>query len=149
MPPIPALFTLPVDPKGSIVCTQPSQRVYLLTFDSPPDNRLTPAFCTSFILALNILDRRFPKGTVLTTSAIPKFYSNGLDYESAVKSKTFFPESLYPLWRRLLTYVHFQRLVLLLPVGFHRPLLIETRNATATRCLPSPLSMATLLPVVL
>ncbi|KAI4117324.1 MAG: hypothetical protein LQ345_002413 [Seirophora villosa] len=104
MPPIPALFTLSADPKGSIICTQPSQRVYLLTFDSPPDNRLTPAFCTSFILALNILDRRFPKGAVLTTSAIPKFYSNGLDYESAVKSKSFFSDSLYPLWRRLLTY---------------------------------------------
>ncbi|KAL8896357.1 MAG: hypothetical protein Q9207_007745 [Kuettlingeria erythrocarpa] len=104
MPPIPALFTLPIEPKGSIFCTQPSQRVYLLTFDSPPDNRLTPAFCTAFVLALDILDHRFPKGLVVTTSAIPKFYSNGLDYESAVKSKIFFSDVLYPLWRRLLTY---------------------------------------------
>ncbi|KAL8825671.1 MAG: hypothetical protein Q9170_007703 [Blastenia crenularia] len=104
MAPIPALFTLSIDPKGSIFCTQPSQRVYLLTFDSPPDNRLTPAFCASFVLALDILDKRFPKGIVVTTSAIAKFYSNGLDYESAIKSKAFFSESLYPLWRRLLTY---------------------------------------------
>lgn len=105
MAPIPALFTLRIDPNGSIFCTQPSQRVYLLTFDSPPDNRLTPAFCRAFVLALDILDRRFPKGLVVTTSAIPKFYSNGLDYESAVKSKTFFSDVLYPLWRRFLTYV--------------------------------------------
>lgn len=108
MPPIPSLFTLFVDPKGSIICTQPAQRVYLLTIESPPDNRITPAFCASFILALDILDRRFPKGIVVTTSAISKFYSNGLDYESAVKLKTFFSDSLYPLWRRLLTYVHAQ-----------------------------------------
>ncbi|KAL8635761.1 MAG: hypothetical protein Q9228_006785 [Teloschistes exilis] len=104
MPPIPPLFTLPIEPKGAIICTQPSSRVYLLTFDSPPDNRLTPAFCASFILALDIVDRRFEKGVVITTSGIPKFYSNGLDYESAIKTKGFFEESLYPLWRRLLTY---------------------------------------------
>ncbi|KAL8772747.1 MAG: hypothetical protein Q9209_002092 [Squamulea sp. 1 TL-2023] len=104
MPPIPPLFKLPIEPKGNITCTQPSQRVYLLTFDSAPDNRLTPEFCATLVLALDILDRRFEKGIVVTTSAIPKFYSNGLDFESAFKSKSFFPDSLYPLWRRLLTY---------------------------------------------
>lgn len=105
MPPIPPLFSLPITPSGRIVCTQPSQRIYLLSFDSPPDNRFTPSFCATFHLALDILDHRFPKGVVVTTSSITKFYSNGLDYESVVKSPTFFPESLYPLWRRLLTYV--------------------------------------------
>ncbi|KAI9875229.1 MAG: hypothetical protein M1830_008724 [Pleopsidium flavum] len=104
MPPIPPLFTVPVPPSGSITCTQRGPKIYLLTFLSPPDNRLTPAFCSSFLLALDILEYRFPKGIVITTSAIPKFYSNGLNYESATKSKSFFSESLYPLWRRLLTY---------------------------------------------
>ncbi|KAL8679061.1 MAG: hypothetical protein Q9186_004648 [Xanthomendoza sp. 1 TL-2023] len=104
MPPLPSLFQVPIEPKGSITCTQPSQRVYLLTFDSPPDNRLTPDFCAAFVLALDILDHRSEKGVVVTTSAIPKFYSNGLDFESAFKSNSFFPESLYPLWKRLLTY---------------------------------------------
>jgi len=105
MPPIPPLFTLPIDPSGRITCTQPSQRIYLLSFESPPDNRFTPSFCASFLLALDIIDHKFPRGVVLTTSSITKFYSNGLDYESAVQSPTFFSESLYPLWRRLLTYV--------------------------------------------
>lgn len=104
MPPIPPLFALPISPSGRITCTQPSQRIYLLSFESPPDNRLTPAFCSTFLLALDILDHRFPKGVVITTSSIAKFYSNGLDYESAIKTKNFFSESLYPLWRRLLTY---------------------------------------------
>lgn len=105
MSPTPPLFKLAIESEGSITCTQPSQRVYLLTFDSPPDNRLTPEFCAAFVLALDIVDRRFDKGVIITTSAIPKFYSNGLDFESAFKSKSFFPESLYPLWKRLLTYV--------------------------------------------
>ena len=105
MPPIPPLFNLSVEPNGHLICTQPSQQVYLLNFELPPDNRLTTSFCTAFLLALDILDHRFSKGVVVTTSIISKFYSNGLDYESAVKSPTFFPETLYPLWRRLLTYV--------------------------------------------
>jgi len=104
MPPIPPLFTVPIAPSGSITCTQQGPKIYLLTFLSPPDNRLTSAFCSAFLLALDIVEHRFPKGIVVTTSAIPKFYSNGLNYESAIKSKPFFSESLYPLWRRLLTY---------------------------------------------
>jgi len=105
MAPIPALFTLPLPPSGRITCTQPSQRIYLLTFDSPPDNRMTPSFCSTFLLALDILEHRFPTGVVVTTSGIQKFYSNGLDYESAIRTEGFFDRYLYPLWRRLLTYV--------------------------------------------
>ena len=103
MPPIPPLFTLQIQPSGTIICTQPSPRVYLLTFTSPPDNRLTPSFCGSLGLALDILVHRYPTGVVVTTSGIAKFYSNGLDYESAVKTKGFFAQTLYPLWQRLLT----------------------------------------------
>lgn len=104
MAPIPPLFTIPVTgSKGSVVATQPSARIYLITFNSPPDNRLTPSFLSSFMLALDILEYRFPTGVVVTTSAIPKFYSNGLDFENALKTKGFFERMLYPLWRRLLT----------------------------------------------
>lgn len=103
MPPIPPLFTLSIEPSGMITCTQPSPKVYLVTFESPPDNRLTRSFCDCFTLALDILAHRYPKGVVVTTSAIAKFYSNGLDYESAIKTKDFFRDVLYPFWRRLLT----------------------------------------------
>jgi hypothetical protein len=98
------LFTIPIDStNGSITCTQPQPKVYLLTFSSPPDNRHTPDFCKAFVLALDIIDFKLPKGVVVTTSAIQKFYSNGLDYENAIKDKNFWENSLYPLWRRLLT----------------------------------------------
>ena len=108
MAPIPALFTIPIaGSKGSssITATQPASHVYLLTFNHAPDNRMTVGFCNAFTLALDVLEHRFPKGVVVTTSAIDKFYSNGLDFESAVKSNGFFEKTLYPLWRRLLTYV--------------------------------------------
>ncbi|ETI23820.1 hypothetical protein G647_05626 [Cladophialophora carrionii CBS 160.54] len=115
MPPIPPLFVLPVPPtlsasssapggQGSFICTQAAQQVYLLSFSCPPDNRLVPAFNQTFLLALDIIEHRLPRGVVITTSSISKFYSNGLDFENAIKDPTFFPNSLYPLWRRLITY---------------------------------------------
>lgn len=41
---------------------------------------------------------------MITTSGITKFYSNGLNLDHASFTPGFFPESLYALWRRLLTY---------------------------------------------
>ncbi|KAI1611829.1 enoyl-CoA hydratase/isomerase [Exophiala viscosa] len=114
MPPIPPLFVLQVPPasvvspahsqQGSFICTQAAPQVYLLSFSSPPDNRLVPAFNQAFLLALDIIEQRLPRGVVITTSSITKFYSNGLDYESAIGDPAFFQNSLYPLWRRLVTY---------------------------------------------
>ncbi|KAK5459870.1 hypothetical protein LTS15_003999 [Exophiala xenobiotica] len=113
MPPIPPLFVLQVPPlaatapaqqQGSFICTQAAPQVYLLSFSSPPDNRLTPAFNQAFLLALDIIEHRLPKGVVVTTSSITKFYSNGPDYENAIRDPNFFPNSLFPLWRRLIAY---------------------------------------------
>ena len=66
---------------------------------------MTPDFCKAFLLALEIIDHRLPKGVVVSTSGITKFYSNGLDFAAATRTKGFFEDSLYPLWRRLLTCV--------------------------------------------
>jgi len=105
------LFTLPIlfgttaTPSGSIVCTTPSPGVYLLTFTAQPDNRLLTGFCQTFLLALDIIEFSHPPGVVVTTSGIGKFYSNGLDLEHAVSTKGFWPNSLFALWKRLLTFV--------------------------------------------
>ncbi|KAH0563032.1 hypothetical protein GP486_002406 [Trichoglossum hirsutum] len=98
------IFTIPIEPSGSITCTTPQEKVYLLTFISPPDNRLRTNFCNSLLLALDIIEHSHPKGVVVTTSGIPKFYSNGLDLEHATTTPGFWDQVLYPLWRRLLTY---------------------------------------------
>ncbi|KPI42340.1 Enoyl-CoA delta isomerase 1, peroxisomal [Cyphellophora attinorum] len=77
-------------PIGSFICTEAAPQVYLLAFSDAPDNRLTPSFNATFLLALDIIEHRLPKGVVITTSSITKFYSNGLDYENAVKDPNFF-----------------------------------------------------------
>ncbi|KAI3321935.1 enoyl-CoA hydratase/isomerase [Xylariaceae sp. AK1471] len=99
--PIPAL---PAHPGGSIVCSTPAPQVYLLTFTSPNDNRLTPEFCSALITALDIIDFGYEPGVVVTTSGITKFYSNGLDLGLAMSTPGFWENSLYPLYRRFLTY---------------------------------------------
>lgn len=102
MAPIPPLFTLPIGASGSIVCTLPSPKVYLLTFQSPPDNRLKPDLLSAWMLALDIIELKYPKGVVVSTSGVAKFYSNGLDLELATKTEGFWEKSLYPFWRRIL-----------------------------------------------
>lgn len=103
-----SLFTIPIPPieshpGGSIVCTEPSPAVYLLTFISPPDNRLTAPFCRAFLSALDVLEfGSYQPGVVITTSGIPKFYSNGLDLKHAVETDGYWA-LLYQLWKRFLT----------------------------------------------
>ncbi len=100
----PPLFTLRLPTTGgTLTCTTPSPKIYLLTLTSPPDNRLTTTICQALLLALDILEHAIPPGVVITTSGITKFYSNGLDLEHALTTEGFWEKSLYPLFRRFLT----------------------------------------------
>jgi hypothetical protein len=88
------LFKLPIAAtNGEIVVTQPKPQVYLLTFNSPDDNRLLAVsylitlihvrrpdidclkqeFCDTFRLALDILEARYEPGVLITTSGIAKY----------------------------------------------------------------------------
>ncbi|KAJ5875383.1 uncharacterized protein N7473_012730 [Penicillium subrubescens] len=102
------LFSVPITSTGgTIVCTKQGkeeENIYVLTFTSPKDNRLTPTFIDAFILALDIIEHRYPKGVVVTTSGIPKFYSNGLDLDLATSTEGFLDKWLWRLFRRFLTY---------------------------------------------
>lgn len=98
-----SLFTVPVSTGGSFVCSSAAKNVYLLSFTSPPDNRVTPAFLTSYLLALDILERRYPRGVLITTSGIGKFFSNGFNLTDLVETPKFFENYLLPVLRRLLT----------------------------------------------
>ena len=109
------LFTLPIGDTGSITVTNPpapssdpnfdTKKIYILTFTSPADNRLIPTFINAFLLALDIIEHRYPKGVVVTTSGIPKFYSNGLDLALVQETEGFLEKYLWVLFRRLLTCV--------------------------------------------
>lgn len=101
------LFTIPIPPLGdypggTLTCTEPSPKLYLLSLNSPPDNRLTTPVLKAFLTALDIIEFGHPVGVVATTSAIPKFYSNGLDLDHAFNTEGFWP-LLYEVWRRFLT----------------------------------------------
>lgn len=105
------LFTVPISSTGgAIVCTNPStaeehQTIYVLTFTSPKDNRLTPTFIDAMLLALDIIEHRYPKGVVVTTSGIAKFYSNGLDLDVVAQTEGYLENWLWRLFRRFLSYV--------------------------------------------
>lgn len=57
------LFTIPIGSEGQVVCLRPADRIYVLEFTSPPDNRLVTVtasclleiFCTSATLYLPTL----------------------------------------------------------------------------------------------
>lgn len=90
LPPGKTLFTVPVEacdnhPGGAVTVTEPAPQVYLLAIASPPDNRQTTALCRAVLRALDLVEfSGLPPGCVVTTSAISKFYSNGLDLDHAV-----------------------------------------------------------------
>jgi hypothetical protein len=99
-----APFSIPISSTGgSIECTIPAEQIYLLTFISAPDNRVTIPFIKAFMLSLDIIEHKFPPGVVVTTSGIGKFFSNGYDLEHVVEHADFFEGYSLPILRRLLT----------------------------------------------
>lgn len=114
----PVLFTVPIPPTapsqpagGTITCRMPEQKVYLLTWTAAPDNRMTPAFCKALLDALDLVEfggygpADVRECVVVTTSGIPKFYSNGLDLELAIATEGFWGDCLFRLFKRFLTWV--------------------------------------------
>lgn len=99
-----APFSIPISSTGgSVECTIPAEQIYLLTFTSAPDNRVTIPFIKAFMLSLDIIEHKFPPGVVVTTSGIGKFFSNGYDLEHVVQHADFFTGYSFPILRRLLT----------------------------------------------
>jgi Delta3-Delta2-enoyl-CoA isomerase len=58
----------------------PSNSIYILSINSPPDNRLSARCLQTLLKALDIIEQIATGDAVLlTTSEIPKFFSNGFD----------------------------------------------------------------------
>lgn len=77
---------------------------YLLEYNSPPDNRYTQSFIGAYLDALDYVRLRGSPRVLVTTSKIPKFFSNGLDFEAAISTPGFFPDHYYRLMRTLLVF---------------------------------------------
>lgn len=107
------LASFPLPKKGE---TQPDDKkllslyntedYYLIEFHSPKDNRLSNVFIDAFVEAIHYLlaTKEDEPKPLVTTSAIPKFYSNGLDLEAAMKTERFFERYLGRLQRSLLEF---------------------------------------------
>jgi Delta3-Delta2-enoyl-CoA isomerase len=61
-------------------------------------------FCHTLILALDIIETTHSPGVIITTSAVAKFYSNGLDLNHVQQTPHFFTDSLWRLFYRFITY---------------------------------------------
>ncbi|WVQ85591.1 hypothetical protein IAT38_007757 [Cryptococcus sp. DSM 104549] len=103
--------------------SRPAPTVWQITLDSPPDNRLVPSLLKELGTALDIVEAQWrsqgggkvdPKdrdgfegkgaGALVLTSALGKFFSNGLDLSVVAKTPYFFEEVYDPLAWRLLTF---------------------------------------------
>lgn len=77
---------------------------YLVEFDAPPDNRLSKEFIQAYVDALDYVRVKGDPRVLVSTSKITKFFSNGLNYESAISTPGFFSNHLFKLLRTLLTF---------------------------------------------
>lgn len=98
-----ALFSREIKTGGRFTCAMPSDRIYLLVFESQPVNQLTPDFVEAFRYSLSKIEA-FPKGVVITASRIPEFYSNGISPHVSEDIPNRQDEHILPLLRQLLRY---------------------------------------------
>lgn len=79
---------------------------YLLEFNAPPDNRFSTSFLSHYIDALDYirLHGALTPKVLVTTSRIPKFFSNGLDLESWSSTPDFISSYYYKAMRTILEF---------------------------------------------
>lgn len=77
---------------------------YLLEYNSPPDNRYNIKFISAYLDALDYLRLKCQPKVLVTTSRLPKFFSNGLDFEMAITTPGFFDQYYYRLMRTMLEF---------------------------------------------
>lgn len=83
--------------------------VFVITMTNGDDNRLNTDFCQAMLRALDYIEHMYETcpdkvRAVVTTGAVQKFYSNGLDLEHAVTTPGFWQDSFYCLLRRVLQF---------------------------------------------
>lgn len=98
-------ITFPIGGKPFIELRS-TDKYHVITLNNPPDNRLIPEVLEGYVDALTYLktERKHDPKPLVTTSAIPKFFSNGLDLELAIRTEGFFNNSLFSVYKALLRF---------------------------------------------
>jgi hypothetical protein len=97
-----ALFSQEIKSGGRFTCAMPSDRVYVLAFESRLANQLTPDFVEAFCSSLSKI-QAFPTGVLITASRIPETYSKGIGPHISQDTLEG-QEHIWPLLRQLLRY---------------------------------------------
>jgi enoyl-CoA hydratase/carnithine racemase len=97
-------LTFPLGGPKSLIKVSSSDSYYLLSYTNPPDNRYTSEFIDASLEALAYLRTHCKPKPLITTSSIPKFFSNGLDFEVAIRTPNFFRDKYFKLMRAYLEF---------------------------------------------
>lgn len=103
--------------KPNMTLTRPTETVWQINLQAPPDNRLTIEFLTELSATLDQVEAEWRKsgggeddkgknngaGALVITSSLPKFFSNGLS-PTVLGVPGFFESVFDPVMYRLLTF---------------------------------------------
>lgn len=87
-----------------IISESSNGEYYLMQYNSGPDNRFNSTFIDAILEALDYLRFKGEAKVLVTTSAFPKFFSNGLDFKHAITTTGFFEDKFFRMMR---TYMEF------------------------------------------
>lgn len=94
--------------KGSgdriIISESPCGLYYLLEYNALPDNRYSTEFLSAYIDAIDYVRLKGTPKVLVTTSRIPKFFSNGLDFNSAAITPDYIENYYYKVMRAYLEF---------------------------------------------
>ncbi|KAG9121584.1 hypothetical protein FRC07_002403 [Ceratobasidium sp. 392] len=114
--------TLPAGEDGMATLTHPTPSLWVLRMHSGVDNRITSKMCSDVLVpALDTVEREWrsvwraakrnktgvkegAEGGFVITGTGDKFFSNGLDYENAIRQPGFMVGILNPVISRLLSF---------------------------------------------
>ena len=85
----------------------PDLNIYVVTLKRHPENRLTPPFAQTIILALRHIETLIPRdspGCVVIRGSDMKFWCTGLDLDETNRNPTASADGFYPLVACLLDY---------------------------------------------
>lgn len=97
-------ISFPIDKEQKLVDVSSHEHYYLLEYNAPPDNRYTIPFLDAYLDAITYVRGQEEPKPLITTSKVQKFFSNGLDFENAIRTEGFFPNYYFRIMRAIIEF---------------------------------------------